>query len=169
MTLDYCAFDSICAITLSVHTTKGTSAYTHLTNFRVSNDKDNMPQIEFSTNEKKFITNFYKLLFSQSGYEDGLSCEARVYFKHTPKDYIRINFTIYNDETKNNLSIYNNLLFSKSNETGEFDKFYDTVAITAPETSATADNDFVKSISIDYFSAEDKNSANDTPISEATE
>ncbi len=166
MYLNYYAIDSICAITLSIRTKNGGSAYTHLTNFRVHNTPNppnESPVIVFYTNERKFITNFYKLLFSPSGYSDGLLCEARVYFKHKPKDYIRINFTVYNDENKNNLSIYNDGAYSEPT------KFYDGVEITTPKTNATADNDFVRSISIDYFSAEDKSSTNDTPISEATE
>ena len=163
MDLNYHAIDSTCAITLSISTKNGGSAYTHLTNFRVCNtlNQKEPPVIMFGTTERKFITNFYKLLFSPSGYSDGLLCEARVYFKHTPKDYIRVNFTVYNDENKNDLSIYNDGLLAA--------KFYDGVEITTPETNATADNDFVRSISIDYFSAEDQNSTNDTPISEATE
>lgn len=166
MDLNYNAIDSICAITLSILTKNCGSAYTHLTNFRVHNtpnQPNESPVIMFYTNDKKFITNFYKLLFSPDGYSDGLLCEARVYFKHKPKDYIRINFTVYNDENKNNLSIFNDGMYSGP------DKFYDGVEITTPKTNANADNDFVRSISIDYFSAVDKNSANNTPISEATE
>ena len=162
MNLSYNAFDSVCSITLSIRTEKGDSAYAHLRNFTVKGNPNASSLIGFETCERKFITNFYKLLFSPSGREDGVSCEARVYFKHMPKDYIRIRFTIYNQDDKTHIFIYNDHRDINGN------KCYDGVQISVPETYANADNNFGKSITIDYVSAEGQSATdNNPPISAA--
>lgn len=168
MELNYTAINEAYAITLSVCTEKGDSAYTYLSSIHVYTDHNYPPRIEFGTSARKFITNFYKLLFSPSGYSDGLLCEARVYFKHAPKDYLRINFRIYNDETKNEISICNE--GERSGKDSDSGKIYDCVQVMIPEKLVLdySTSDFEKSISINYISAEVKDTTNnDLPTSAA--
>lgn len=166
MELNYTTINEAYAITLSVCTEKGDSAYTYLSSIHVYADHNYPPRIEFETSARKFITNFYKLLFSPSGYSDGLLCEARVYFKHAPKDYLRINFRIYNDETKNELAIFNKRPCTNSDS----GKIYDCVQVMIPEKLVLDYNtsDFEKSISINYISVEAQDATNNNlPISAA--
>jgi hypothetical protein len=166
MELNYTTINEAYAITLSVCTEKGDSAYTYLSSIHVYADHNYPPRIEFETSARKFITNFYKLLFSPSAYANGLLCEARVYFKHAPKDYLRINFRIYNDENKNELVIFNKRLGTKADS----GKIYDCVQVMIPEKLVIDYNpgDFEKSIDISYVSVEAQDSANDQmPVSAA--